>query len=82
MSNLQVAATGFPLGGSISFEFTEDSAVPDIRRVRVFYDGSNLARVEVTFTNGSSNTTVRAPVPELPLAGTVSPGLDDGVVAD
>jgi len=26
--------------------------VPDIRRVRVFYDGSNLARVEVTFTNG------------------------------
>jgi hypothetical protein len=52
VSNLQVAATGFPLGGSISYEFTEDSAVPDIRRVRVFYDGSNLARVEVTFTNG------------------------------
>ena len=52
VNNLQVAATGFPLGGSISYEFTEDSAVPDIRRVRVFYDGSNIARVEVTFTNG------------------------------
>ncbi len=52
VSNLQVAATGYPLGGSISYEFTEDSAVPDIRRVRVFFDGSNLARVEVTFTDG------------------------------
>jgi hypothetical protein len=53
VNNLQVPPTGFPLGGSISYEFTEDSAVPDIRRARVFYDGSNLARVEVTFTDGS-----------------------------
>jgi hypothetical protein len=53
VSNLQVGPTGYPLGGSISFELTEDSAVPDVRRIRIFYDGSNLARVEVTFTDGS-----------------------------
>ena len=53
VSNLQVGTGPYPLGGSISYEFTEDSAVPDIRRARIFYDGSNLARVEVTFTDGS-----------------------------
>ncbi|MCC6764741.1 MAG: hypothetical protein IT293_08770 [Deltaproteobacteria bacterium] len=53
VSNLQVPAIGFPLGGSITFELTEDANVPDVRRARIFYDGSNLARVEVTFTNGA-----------------------------
>jgi hypothetical protein len=53
VNNLQVAANGFPLGGSISYEFTEDSGVTGVREVVVFYDGSNLARVQVTFTDGS-----------------------------
>lgn len=53
VNNLQVGTGPYPLGGSISYEFNEDSAVPDIRRARIFYDGSNLARVEVTFTDGS-----------------------------
>ncbi len=52
VTNLQVPINGFPLGGSISYEFTEDSAVPDVRRVQVFFDGSNLARALVTFSNG------------------------------
>ena len=51
VSNLQVPPTGFPIG-TISFELLEDTNVPGVRRIRIFYDGSNLARVEVTFTNG------------------------------
>lgn len=53
VSNLQVGTGPFPLGGSISYEFNEDSEMPGIRRARIFYDGSNLARVEVTFSDGS-----------------------------
>ena len=53
VSNLQVGTGPFPLGGSISYEFNEDSEVPDVRRARIFFDGSNLARVEVTFSDGS-----------------------------
>jgi hypothetical protein len=53
VGNVSVSASGTPLGGSISLEFTEDSNVPGIRRARVFYDGSNLARVQVTFSDGS-----------------------------
>jgi hypothetical protein len=52
LNNVQVASSGYPLGGSLQYVFNEDSGVPDVREVRVFYDGSNLARVEVTFTNG------------------------------
>ncbi len=53
VNNLQVGTGRYPLGGSIDYEFTEDSGVTGVRRVLVFYDGSNLARVEVTFTDGS-----------------------------
>ncbi len=53
VQNLQVAATGYPLGGSLTYEFTEDSGVPGVRRAQVFYDGSNIARVLVTFEDGS-----------------------------
>ncbi|MEB2285981.1 MAG: hypothetical protein B6D46_04835 [Polyangiaceae bacterium UTPRO1] len=53
VSNLQVGTGPFPLGGSISYEFDADSEMPGIRRARVYYDGSNLARVEVTFSDGS-----------------------------
>jgi hypothetical protein len=52
VQNLQVPINGFPLGGFLSYELTEDSGISDVRRIRVFYDGSNLARVEVQFTNG------------------------------
>jgi hypothetical protein len=53
VGNISVAPNGTPLGGSLTLEFTEDSGVPGIRRVRIFYDGSNLARVQVTFEDGS-----------------------------
>jgi hypothetical protein len=53
VQNLAVGATGYPLGGSLTYEFNEDSGVTGIRRAQVFYDGSNLARVLVTFTDGS-----------------------------
>lgn len=43
---------GFPRGGAITLVLTEDSGVAGVRRVQVFYDGSNIARVLVTFTNG------------------------------
>jgi hypothetical protein len=54
LNSVQVPATGYPLNGSISFERNADGddAVPDVRRIRIFYDGSNLARVEVMFANG------------------------------
>ena len=45
--NLRSPINGFPLGGFLSYELTEDSGPADVRRIRVFYDGSNLARVEV-----------------------------------
>jgi hypothetical protein len=53
LGNLEVSTTGIPLGGTITLEFTEDSGVPGIRRVKVFYDGSNLARAVVFFTDGN-----------------------------
>lgn len=53
IQNLSVGATGYPLGGSLSYEFNEDSGVTGIRRAQVFFDGSNLARVLVTFSDGS-----------------------------
>ena len=52
VSNLQVAATGFPLAGSLAYEFNADSGVPDIVEVKVNFDGSNLARVQVNFSDG------------------------------
>jgi hypothetical protein len=53
VGNVSVSPNGTPLGGSITLEFNADSGVPGIRRVRVQYDGSNLARVVVTFSDGS-----------------------------
>ena len=53
VSNVSVSPSGTPLGGSITFELNADSNVPGIRRVRIFYDGSNLARVVVTLDDGS-----------------------------
>ena len=52
LQNLQVPINGFPPGGLLSYELTKDSGISDVRRIRVIYDGSNLARVEVQFTNG------------------------------
>jgi hypothetical protein len=48
-----VDVNGFPTAGSLTYEFNEDSGMTGIRRAQVFYDGSNLARVLVTFSDGS-----------------------------
>lgn len=53
MNSLEVAPTGIPLAGSITLVLNEDSAVPGVTRVRIIYDGSNLARVIVTFEDAS-----------------------------
>jgi hypothetical protein len=53
VQNLQVSASGFPAGGFLQFVLTEDSNVTGVHEIKVFYDGSNLARVLVTFTDGS-----------------------------
>ena len=53
MNSLEVAPTGFPLAGSVTLVLNEDSAVPGVTRVRIIYDGSNLARVVVTFDDAS-----------------------------
>jgi len=53
VQNLQVGATGFPLGGSLQFIPNEDTNLPDVSEIRIFYDGSNLARVLVDFDDGS-----------------------------
>jgi hypothetical protein len=53
VGNVSVAPNGNPLGGSITLTFTADSNVPGIKSVQVFYDGSNLARVFVTFSDGN-----------------------------
>jgi hypothetical protein len=53
VQNIQVDVNGFPKAGSLTYEFNEDSGMTGIRRAQVFYDGSNLARVLVTFSDGS-----------------------------
>jgi hypothetical protein len=53
VQNLQVDVNGFPKGGSLTYVFDEDSGMTGIRQAQVFYDGSNLARVLVTFDDGS-----------------------------
>jgi hypothetical protein len=53
VGNVSVSPNGNPLGGSITLTFTEDSNVPGVKSAQVFYDGSNLARVFVTFSDGS-----------------------------
>ena len=53
VQNLQVGVNGFPLGGSLDYVFNADSGVTGVQHVQVFYDGSNLAHVLVTFTDGS-----------------------------
>ena len=53
VQNLQVSATGFPTGGFLQYVLTADANVTGVREIKMFYDGSNLARVLVTFTDGS-----------------------------
>jgi hypothetical protein len=53
LNSLEVSDSGTPLAGGITFVLTEDSGVAGVRRVQVFYDGSNIARVLVTFLNGN-----------------------------
>ncbi len=53
VQNLQVGPTGFPVGGSLQFVLTADSNVVGVHEIQIFYDGSNLARVLVTFSDGS-----------------------------
>ncbi len=53
LSSIEVNANGVVLAGSITFIITEDTAIPDIEQVKIFYDGSNLARVFVTFSDNS-----------------------------
>jgi hypothetical protein len=53
VQNLQVGATGFPLGGTLQFVPNEDTNLPNVSEIRIFFDGSNLARVLVSFDDGS-----------------------------
>ena len=53
VQNLQVPATGFPSSGSLDFVLNADSNVTGVHDIKMFYDGSNLARVLVTFSDGS-----------------------------
>jgi len=42
----------FP-SGTVTYEITPDTNLPDVQRIRMFFDRSNLARVQVEFTDGS-----------------------------
>jgi hypothetical protein len=42
----------FP-SGTVTYEITPDTNLPDVQRIRMFFDRSNLARVQVEFSDGS-----------------------------
>lgn len=42
----------FP-SGTVTYEIRPDTNLPDVQRIRMFFDRSNLVRVQVEFTDGS-----------------------------
>jgi hypothetical protein len=53
VNNLTIASTGTLLAGQLTMKLNADSNLPGVQRIRIVYDGSNLAPVLVTFDNGS-----------------------------
>lgn len=53
VNSLEVRAPGIFPSGTITFEINPDTNIPDVTRIRMFFDRSNLARVQVEFSNGS-----------------------------
>ncbi len=53
VNSLEVRPPGNFPSGTVTYEIGPDTELPDVFRIRMFFDRSNLARVQVEFSDGS-----------------------------